>query len=65
MSEIYPRQIYGDPSNAVDTLRRLERKINNCNGCKNDGGTVWGQHFCAIGRNLDADGYCKKWEAKR
>lgn len=65
MSEIYPRQIYGDPSNAVDTLRRLERKIDNCQGCAHDGGKAWGQQLCETGRQRDADGYCGKWEAKR
>lgn len=65
MSEIYPRQIYGDPSNAVDTLRRLERKVDNCQGCAHDGGIIWEQHFCAIGKKLDADGYCGKWKMKQ
>lgn len=60
MSEVYPSGIYGDPSNNVDALRRLERLVSDtCRGCESYGGTYWGVETCSINKKRNKDGYCR------
>lgn len=55
---------YGDPSALCDTLRKLEKKIDNCGQCHHDGGTAWGRRLCGLGKRPDRDGYCGAWQQK-
>lgn len=56
-------RFYGDPSNTVDELRAVERKMQGCGKCAHDD-KVFGIRVCLKGAKPDADGYCVRWAVK-